>query len=95
VQCQVVAPPLTPVKPGDRIKTDRRDARKLARSHRAGDLTAVWVRDAAHAALRGVGKLVAEDAVAEIGSFGRELIGLLWSIAVRVESRQTEVRRAA
>ena len=49
VQCEVVAPSLVPVKAGDRVKTDRRDATKLARSYRAGDLTAVWVPDAAHA----------------------------------------------
>jgi len=41
-----------PVKAGDRIKTDRRDAEKLARSYRAGDLTPVWVPDEAHEALR-------------------------------------------
>jgi transposase len=41
-----------PTKAGDRVKTDRRDAEKLARSYRAGDLTAVWVPDAAHEALR-------------------------------------------
>ncbi len=52
VKCEVVAPTLVPVKTGDRVKTDRRDAQKLARSHRAGDLTAVWVPDAAHEALR-------------------------------------------
>ena len=52
VRCEVVAPTLVPVKPGDRVKTDRRDAEKLARSYRAGDLTAVWVPDAAHEALR-------------------------------------------
>ena len=52
VHCEVVAPTLVPVKAGDRIKTDRRDAQKLARCHRAGDLTAVWVPDAAHEALR-------------------------------------------
>jgi transposase len=52
VPCEVVAPTLVPVKPGDRVKTDRRDALKLARSYRAGDLTAVWVPDAAHEALR-------------------------------------------
>jgi transposase len=40
------------VKAGDRVKTDRRDALKLARSYRAGDLTPVWVPDAAHEALR-------------------------------------------
>src|SRR5438552_5343226 len=43
VKCEVVAPTLVPVKAGDRVKTDRRDATKLARSYRAGDLTPVWV----------------------------------------------------
>jgi transposase len=52
VTCEVVAPTLVPGKPGDRVKTDRRDALKLARSYRAGDLTAVWVPDAAHEARR-------------------------------------------
>lgn len=52
VACEVIAPSLVPVKAGDRVKTDRRDAAKLARSYRAGDLTAVWVPDAAHEALR-------------------------------------------
>ena len=53
-QCDVVAPTLVPVKAGDRVKTDRRDALKLAKNHRAGELTAVWVPDAAHEALRDV-----------------------------------------
>lgn len=52
VHCDVVAPTLVPTKPGDRVKTDRRDAAKLARCYRAGDLTPVWVPDAAHEALR-------------------------------------------
>jgi transposase len=52
VRCEVVAPTLVPTKAGDRVKTDRRDAEKLARCYRAGDLTAVWVPDAAHEALR-------------------------------------------
>ena len=43
VDCQVVAPTLVPTIAGDRVKTDRRDAEKLARCHRAGDLRAVWV----------------------------------------------------
>src|SRR5216684_5752400 len=51
-KCEVVAPTLVPVKPGDRVKTDRRDALKLARNYRAGDFTPVWVPDAAHEALR-------------------------------------------
>lgn len=52
VQCDVIASTLVPVKSGDRVKTDRCDAEKLARCHRAGDLTPVWVPDAAHEALR-------------------------------------------
>ncbi|HUB50968.1 MAG TPA: transposase, partial [Terracidiphilus sp.] len=52
VECAVVAPTLVPVKAGDRVKTDRRDALKLARCHRAGDLTAVWVPDEGTEALR-------------------------------------------
>lgn len=54
VDCRVVAPTLIPVRSGDRVKTDRRDAEKLARLHRAGELTAVWVPDAEHEALRDV-----------------------------------------
>jgi transposase len=41
--CMVCAPSLIPRKPGDRVKTDRRDAFKLVRSMRAGDLSAVHV----------------------------------------------------
>jgi transposase len=52
VACEVVAPTLVPTKAGDRMKTDRRDAEKLARCYRAGELTAVGVPDAAHEALR-------------------------------------------
>jgi transposase len=52
VHCDVVAPTLIPVRAGDRVKTDKRDARKLASGYRAGELTPVWVPDAAHEALR-------------------------------------------
>lgn len=50
--CIVVAPSLIPMKAGDRVKTDRRDAAMLAKLHRAGELTAVWVPDPAHEAMR-------------------------------------------
>jgi len=52
IECVVVAPTLIPTKAGDRVKTDRRDARKLARYLRSGDLTAIWVPDEGHEALR-------------------------------------------
>ena len=51
-ECSVVAPSLIPRKPGERIKTDRRDANNLARLNRAGELTPVWVPDPAHEAMR-------------------------------------------
>jgi transposase len=50
--CQVVAPSLIPRKAGERVKTDRRDSLMLARLHRAGALTAVWVPDDAQEGLR-------------------------------------------
>lgn len=52
VACEVIAPSLIPVKAGDRVKTDRRDAEKLARCYKNGDLTPIWVPDAEHEALR-------------------------------------------
>jgi len=52
VPCEVIAPSLIPKKSGDRIKTDRRDAERLARLYRSGELTRVWVPDAKHEALR-------------------------------------------
>lgn len=50
--CILVLLSLIPMKAGDRVKTDRRDAAVLAKLHRAGELTAVWVPDPAHEAMR-------------------------------------------
>lgn len=52
VECQVVAPSMTPTRSGDRVKTDKRDARKLARLLRAGELTAVYIPEATDEAIR-------------------------------------------
>jgi transposase len=52
IHCDVVAPTLIPTKSGDRVKTDRRDAAKLAKYYQNGELTPVWVPDAEHEALR-------------------------------------------
>jgi transposase len=52
IHCTVVAPSLIPSRAGDRVKTDRRDARKLARLHRAGELSAVHVPEASDEAMR-------------------------------------------
>src|SRR4029078_202411 len=50
--CLLVAPALIPKRPGERVKTNRRDAVTLARLHRAGELTGVWVPDPTHEAVR-------------------------------------------
>jgi len=52
IDCVVVAPSLVPGKAGDRVKTDRRDARRLAHFLRSGDLTEVYVPDEAVEAIR-------------------------------------------
>ena len=52
VRCDVVAPSLVPNAPGDRVKTDRRDCRRLARLHRAGELVAIRIPAPAEEAVR-------------------------------------------
>jgi transposase len=52
VECEVVAPSMTPTRTGDRVKTDKRDARKLARLLRAGELTAVYIPEATDETMR-------------------------------------------
>jgi transposase len=52
IGCEVAAPALTPRRPGQKVKTDRRDADKLARLHRAGELTLIRVPDEEQEALR-------------------------------------------
>jgi len=52
VTCQVVAPSMIPRRPGNRVKTNRRDCLTLAKLLRSEELTAIWVPDAAHEAMR-------------------------------------------
>lgn len=63
-RCVVIAPALTPVRPGDRVKTDRRDAEKLARLYRAGELTVIRIPTCAEEAARDLVR-VREDALAD------------------------------
>ena len=51
-ECAVIAPSVIPRRPGERVKTNRRDAVKLARLYRAGELTEIWTPDEAHEAMR-------------------------------------------
>jgi transposase len=63
--CWVVAPSLTPKKPGDRVKTDRRDAVQLARLMRSGDLTPVYVPEVEDEAIRDLAR-AREDAIRDL-----------------------------
>jgi transposase len=72
----VVAPSLIPRKPSDRVKTNRRDAMTLARLLRAGELTAVWVPDPAHEAMRNLVRARAAT-VANIRAYKQQISGFL------------------
>lgn len=75
-ECVVVAPSLIPRRAGDRVKTDRRDAASLAKLHRAGELTAVWVPDAGHEAMRDLVR-ARLDAVHSLRRSRQQLSGFL------------------
>jgi transposase len=76
IACDVVAPSLTPKGAGDKIKTDRRDARMLARLHRAGELTAVHVPDERDEAIRDLCR-ARTDAVYDLRSGRNQLKAFL------------------
>ncbi len=76
IECVVVAPSMIPRRPGDRIKTDRRDATTLARLHRAGELTPVWVPDPEHEAMRDLVRARA-DMVEALRKARQRLMGFL------------------
>lgn len=75
-RCMVAAPSAIPVKPGERVKTDRLDAIKLARLLRAGELIAVWVPDAAHEAMRDLVRS-RTDAMQHLKASKRQLLSFL------------------
>ena len=75
-ECVVVAPSLIPKRAGDRVKTDRRDAASLAKLHRAGELTAVWVPDCRHEAMRDLVR-ARLDAVHSLRRARQQLSGFL------------------
>ncbi len=76
ITCDVVAPSLTPKGSGDKIKTDRRDARMLARLHRAGELTAVHIPDERDEAIRDLCR-ARTDAVQDLRSGRHQLKAFL------------------
>jgi transposase len=75
-ECVVVAPSLIPKRPGDKVKTNRRDAVNLAKLLRAGELTAVWVPDEHHEAIRDLTR-ARERAVMDLRSKRQQISGFL------------------
>lgn len=87
IDCAVVAPSMIPRRPGDRIKTDRRDAIKLARSHRAGDLKGVYVPGPEDEAIRDLCR-AREDVVKAHKRVRQQLSALLLRQNIRYPGKQ-------
>jgi transposase len=86
--CSVVAPSLIPKKPGDRVKTNRRDAVGLAKNLRAGELTAVWVPDMRHEAMRDLSR-AREAAVDDLKSKRQQISSLLLRLGLHYPGEKT------
>ena len=86
VTCHVVAPSLIPRKPGDRVKTDRRDAMTLARLLRSGDLTPIYVRQVRDEAMRDLSR-AREDAMQDLKAAKHRLRAFLLRQDIRYEGR--------
>ena len=84
--CTVVAPGLIPRKPGQRVKTDRRDCLGLASLDRAGELTPVWVPDAAQEAMRDLSQ-AREDLMIQDKQLRQRLGGFLQRKRLALPSR--------
>ena len=87
--CVVVAPSLIPKRPGDRIKTDRRDAAGLAKLPRAGELTAVWVPDPGRETMRDLAR-ARLDAVRGLRRARQQLSGFLLRQGCGTSTKGTE-----
>ena len=86
--CIVVAPSLIPKKAGDHVKTNRRDAENLARLLRAGELTAVWVPDERHEAMRDLSRARAA-AVDDLKSKRQQISSLLLRLGLHYPGKTT------
>lgn len=86
--CIVVAPSLIPKKAGDHVKTNRRDAESLARNLRAGELTAVWVPDERHEAMRDLSR-AREAAVDDLKRKRQQISSLLLRLGLHYPGKKT------
>jgi transposase len=90
-ECVVAAPSLIPKKPGDRVKTNRRDALNLAKLLRAGELTAVWVPDTRHEAMRDLVR-ARGAAVDDLKSKRQQILSLLLRLGLHYPGKKTWTR---
>jgi len=88
LHCQVAAPALTPRKPGERVKTNRRDAAKLAKYLRAGELTFVVVPDEDRESLRDLVRARA-SVQKDVGRIRKQIIHLLLRYGHRYRDGQS------
>ena len=86
--CVVAAPSLIPKRPGDRVKTNRRDALSLVKLLRAGELTTVWVPDARHEAMRDLTR-AREAAVEDLTSKRQQVLSLLLRLGRHYAGKRT------
>ena len=86
--CIVVAPSLIPSRPGDRIKTNRRDAENLAKLLRAGELVAVWVPDERHEAMRDLSR-ARETAIDDLKRKRQQISSLLLRLGLHYPGKKT------
>jgi transposase len=87
-ECSVVAPSLIPRKAGDHVKTNRRDAQSLAKNLRAGELTAVWVPDERHEAMRDLSR-AREAAVDDLKSKRQQILSLLLRLGLHYPGKKS------
>lgn len=87
-ECHVAAPSLTPRKPGERVKTNRRDAMKLARQMRSGDLTSIYVPSVEDEAIRDLCR-GRDDAMRDLKAAKQRLKALLLRLDIRYSGRES------
>lgn len=87
-ECHVVAPSLTPRKPGERVKTNRRDAVKLARGMRSGDLTSIYVPSVEDEAIRDLCR-GRDDAMRDLRASKQRVKALLLRLDIRYKGRES------
>jgi len=88
VHCTVVAPSLIPTKAGDHVKTDKKDAIKLARLHRAGELVSVFVPDETDEAIRDLCR-ARVDAIDDRRRAKTRLLGMLRRLGFNYTGKTT------